>query len=452
MLKNELPKIITDTLPGPNAAALIARRNQAVPSAIKCIYPVAIKRGEGAMVEDLDGNLFLDWIGGVGVLNIGFSHPEVVEAVKAQSEKYLHCMFNMMTHEGYVALAEKMCEITPVRGGKKRAYFANGGAEAVENAVKVAKSFTGRPNLIVFSSAFHGRTSLTMAMSAKKALCRGQGPFPEGVYRAEYPYMYHAPAGLSEEEKINYFLSSLRQTLEEGTLPESTAAIVLEPILGDGGFAQAPIAWVREVRKLCDQYGILLIADEVQCGWGRSGRLFVSDYWAEAGAAPDILCTAKSIAGGIPLSAIVAREEIMESVPGGVIGGTYCGNAVACAAALKIIEIMQRDDLPGRALHIGQLIEARYREWAEKYEAVGNLNGTASMVGIEFVKSRAGREPASELVADIVQECARSGLLVESAGRYGSVIRFLAPLVMTDDQTMAGLNILGAAIETCTQK
>ena len=272
MLRNELPKIITESLPGPKAAALIARRDQAIPSAIKCVYPVAIKRGEGAMVEDLDGNYFLDWIGGVGVLNIGFTHPEVVEAVKEQADKYFHCMFNMMTHEGYVALAEKLCEITPVKGDKKRAFFANSGAEAAENAVKVAKSFTGRPNIVVFSHAFHGRTSLTMTMSAKKGLAKGVGPFPSCVSRAEYPYMFYAPDGLSYEEKIEYFLKSLRTTLEEGTLPEECAAIILEPVLGDGGFAHAPIEWVQAVRKICDEHGILLIADEVQCAWGRTGR------------------------------------------------------------------------------------------------------------------------------------------------------------------------------------
>ena len=451
MLRNELPKIITESLPGPKAAALIARRDQAIPSAIKCVYPVAIKRGEGAMVEDLDGNYFLDWIGGVGVLNIGFTHPEVVEAVKEQADKYFHCMFNMMTHEGYVALAEKLCEITPVKGDKKRAFFANSGAEAAENAVKVAKSFTGRPNIVVFSHAFHGRTSLTMTMSAKKGLAKGVGPFPSCVSRAEYPYMFYAPDGLSYEEKIEYFLKSLRTTLEEGTLPEECAAIILEPVLGDGGFAHAPIEWVQAVRKICDEHGILLIADEVQCAWGRTGRMFMSNYWAEAGAAPDIIYTAKSLAGGVPISAIIAREEIMQSVPGGVIGGTYCGNALACAAALKVIEIMERDNLPARALEIGKMVKDRYDQWEKKFDCVANLNGVASMVGIQFSKGKGSKEPASELVAEIVQECARNGLLVESANRYGSVIRFLAPLVMTDEQTVAGLDILEAAIEKCSK-
>ena len=451
MLRDELPKIVTAQLPGPKSAALIARREKTIPSAIKCIYPVTIARGEGAMIEDLDGNYFLDWIGGVGVLNIGFSHPEVVQAVKDQADKYFHAMFNMMTQEGYVALSEKISQIAPVRGEKKRTFFANSGAESVENAIKIAKAFTKRPNVIAFTSGFHGRTNLTMALSAKKGLARGMGPFPDGICRAEYPYMYHAPEGLTYEEKIDWFVDDLKRVFDEGTLPESTAAIIIEPILGDGGFAGTPIEWVKKVRKLCDDYGIMFIADEVQSGWCRSGKWFVSDYWKEAGVAPDIICTAKSIAGGIPLSAIVAREEIIESVPVGVIGGTYCGNPLACAASLKIIEVMERDKLADRALEIGKKVLGRYEQWKAKYECVGDVRGLGSMIGIEFVKTKAGKEPASQLVGNIVQECAKNGLLVESAGKYGSVIRFLAPLVMTDAQTEAGLNIFEAAIVKCSK-
>ncbi len=452
MLRNALPKVITDTLPGPKAKALIERREQTIPSAIKNIYPATIKRGEGAMFEDLDGNIFLDWCGGVGVLNIGYSHPELVEAVKEQADKYFHAMFNVITHEGYVELSEKLSKIVPVKGDKKRTFFANSGAEGVENAIKLAKAFTKRPNIIVFTAAFHGRTSLTMTMSSRRSLARGQGAFPAGVFRAEYPDMYHAPAHLNEEEQIAYFVQSIKDRFEDGTLPETTAAIVIEPILGDGGSAEVPIAWVKEVRKICDEHGIMLIADEIQCGWGRSGKLFVSDYWKEAGAAPDIICTAKSMAGGMPISAIIAREEIMESVPGGVVGGTYGGNAVACASALKVLEVMEKDDLPGRAARIGESFKNWYQKLEEKFEVVGNLNGRASMVGIEFVKDRTTKEPATDLVNAIVQECIQNGLLIQSSGRNGNVIRFLAPLVMTDSQLYAGFDILEKAIETCISK
>ncbi len=446
MLREELPRIVTDTLPGPRAAEVIARRARAVPSAVRCSYPVVIRRGEGAMVEDVDGNRFVDWVGGVGVLNIGYSHPEVVAAVKAQADDYFHAMANIVTHEGYVSLAEALAERAPVVGERRRTFFANSGAEADENAVKIAKAFTGRPNIIVFSGAFHGRTLLTMAMTAKKAYAKGMGPFPDGVYRSEFPYLYRAPGALEGDAAISYYLDRLEETFENASLPEQVAAIVVEPVQGEGGFIPAPPAWVKAVREICDRYGIVLIADEVQCGYARTGRLFASEYWAENGVRPDILTAAKSIAAGIPLSAVVAREEIMESVPAGVIGGTYCGNPLACAAGLKVLEIIERDDLAGRAIRIGETVMARYREWAQRFDVIGDVRGLGAMVGIEFVRDRATKEPFSELVTGLVDEAARHGLLIESAGTYGNVVRFLAPLVITDGQVDAGLDILEKAL------
>lgn len=447
MLKDELPKIITETLPGPKASKIIARRAEAVPSAIKCVYPVVIERGEGAMIEDVDGNRFLDWIGGVGVLNVGFSHPEIIEEVKKQSEKYFHGMFNIVTHEGYVKLAEKLNEIVPVKGDKKKTYFANSGAEADENAVKVAKAFTKRPNIICFSGAFHGRTNLTMAMTSKKAYAKGLGPFPEGVYRAEYPYLYRKPAGMTEEEAIKYYIDSIYKVFEECSPADYIAAIVVEPLQGEGGFIPAPIEWIKAVRKICDENGIMLIADEVQSGFCRTGRMFASQYWKEAGVMPDILATAKSIGAGLPLSAIVAREEIMESVLSGTIGGTYCGNPLACAAALKTIEIMERDHLADRSLEIGEKVQAAYKKWMEKYDVVGDVRGLGGMIGIEFVTDKKSKAPNGEIVAKIVQNAVHKGLMLENCGTYGQVIRFLAPLVMTDEQLEAGLGIFEEAIK-----
>ncbi|WP_294405961.1 aspartate aminotransferase family protein [uncultured Clostridium sp.] len=447
MLREDLPQIITETLPGPKAAKVIERRAEAVPSAIKCIYPVVIERGEGAMIEDVDGNKFLDWIGGVGVLNVGFSHPEIIEEVKKQSEKYFHGMFNIITHEGYVKLAEKLNEIVPVKGSKKKTYFANSGAEADENAVKVAKAFTKRPNIICFSGAFHGRTNLTMAMTSKKAYAKGLGPFPEGVYRAEYPYLYRKPAGMSEEEAIKYYVDSIYKVFEECSPAEYIAAIVVEPLQGEGGFIPAPIEWVKAVRKICDENGIMLIADEVQSGFCRTGRMFASEYWKEAGVMPDILATAKSIGAGLPLSAIVAREEVMESVLPGTIGGTYCGNPLACAAALKTIEIMERDNLAGKSLEIGEKVQARYKEWMEKYDVVGDVRGLGGMVGIEFITDKKSKTPNGQIVSKIIQNAVHKGLMLENCGTYGQTIRFLAPLVMTDEQLEAGLKIFEEAIK-----
>ena len=447
MLRDELPKIITEILPGPKAKEVIKRREEAIPRAIKCVYPVVIERGEGAMIEDVDGNRFLDWIGGVGVLNVGFSHPEIIEEVKKQSEKYFHGMFNIVTHEGYVKLAEKLNDIVPVKGDKKKTYFANSGAEADENAVKVAKAFTKRPNIICFSGAFHGRTNLTMAMTSKKAYAKGLGPFPEGIYRAEYPYLYRKPKGMNEEEAIKYYINSIYKVFEECSSADYIAAIVVEPLQGEGGFIPAPIEWVKAVRKICDENGIMLIADEVQSGFCRTGKMFASEYWKEAGVMPDILATAKSIGAGLPISAIVAREEIMESVLPGTIGGTYCGNPLSCAAAIKTIEIMERDNLAKRSLEIGEKVQAVYKKWMDKYEVIGDVRGLGGMIGIEFVTDKQSKTPYGEIVSKIVKNAVEKGLMLENSGTYGQVIRFLAPLVMTDEQLKAGLEIFEEAIK-----
>jgi 4-aminobutyrate aminotransferase/(S)-3-amino-2-methylpropionate transaminase len=450
-LRTSLPKIVTQTLPGPKAQAIIDRRAKAVPDAIRCGYPCVIERGEGAMFEDVDGNLFLDWIGGVGVLNIGYSRPELIEAVKAQSEKFFHAMQNIVTHEGYIELAEKMNQIVPVKGTEKKTMFANSGAECDENAVKIAKAFTKRPNIIVFSGAFHGRTALTMTMTAKKAYAVGMGPFPDGIYRAEFPYMYRKPEGMTEAEAVDYYIEKLEQVFVEASPAEYVAAIVVEPIQGEGGFVPAPIEWVKAVRKICDEKGILLVADEVQTGWGRSGRMFAINYWAEAGCPADIMTTAKSIAGGVPLSAVTARKEIFDAAPVGTIGGTFNGNPLATASALALIDVMEKENLPARALEIADRINKRANEWKEKYEVIGDVRGIGSMLGIEFVTDRKTKKPNAALVNAIVGEAVQNGLLLESAGTYGNVIRFLAPLVITDEQVDAGLDIFEKAIEKLTK-
>ncbi|WP_099469230.1 aspartate aminotransferase family protein [Konateibacter massiliensis] len=448
MLKDSLPNISTP-LPGPKASIILADRKEHVPNAITSVYPCVISRGEGAMIEDIDGNLFLDWVGGVGVLNIGYSHPELVEVVKEQSEKYFHAMMNIVTHEGYIKLAQKMNEIVPVKGAKRKTMFANSGAEAIENAVKIAKSYTGRPNIIVFSGAFHGRTLLSATMTAKKAYAVGLGPFPDGIYRAEFPYLYRAPNFNTEDDAITYYIEKLMKVFDEASPAEYVAAIVMEPVQGEGGFIPAPIGWVKAVRKICDENGILLIADEVQTGFARSGKMFVSNYWGEAGCPPDILASAKSIAAGIPLSAITTSNEIFDGVKNGIIGGTYGGNALACASALKVIEIIERDHLCERSLEISQKLEKEFHSWLDKYEEVGDIRGIGCMMGIEFVTDKKSKKPNSKIVSDIVQYCVNHGLIIESAGAYSNVIRFLCPLVVTDAQLDKGMEILQAAIVAC---
>lgn len=445
-LREALPKIVTGTLPGPKGQEIMDRRAKAVPNGIGTAYKAVIKRGEGAMFEDVDGNIFLDWIGGVGVLNIGYSNPECIEAVKEQADKFFHSMFNITTHEGYVALAEKMNEIVPVKGDQKKTMFVCSGSEADENAVKIARNYTGRPNIIVFTGAFHGRTSLTMTMTAKKAYAVGMGPFPDGVYRAEFPNLYRAPGNMTEAEAIDYYVKKLEEVFIEATPYDSCAAIVFEPVQGEGGFVPAPIEWVKAVRKICDEHGILMICDEVQCGWARSGKMFASQYFAEAGAAPDIMTTAKSIGAGLPLSAVTARAEVMDAVTGGTIGGTFGANALSAASALKVAEVMQRDDYPAKAMHIAEVGMKRFNEWKDKYEVVGDVRGLGAMMGVEFVKSKATKEPNAELVGKIVQTAMNNGLLLEAAGTYNNVIRFLCPLCVTDEQMEAGLKIFEDAI------
>jgi 4-aminobutyrate aminotransferase/(S)-3-amino-2-methylpropionate transaminase len=449
-LREALPEIKTE-LPGPKSKALIARRTEATPGAIRCAYPLAISRGEGAMLEDLDGNIFLDWVGGVGVLNIGYSHPEVVKAVQDQAARYFHGMVNIVTHEGYVALAEKFNAIAPVREAKRKTMFTNSGAETLENAVKIARGATKRPNIIVFSGAFHGRTLLTSAMTSKKSYYHGMGPLPDGIYRAEFPYLYRAPKGFTEDEAIEYYVNRFLSVFDEASPPEDVAAVVVEPVQGEGGFIPVPRGWIKAIRKICDENGILIIADEVQTGFCRSGRWFVSDYWTDWGCPPDIIAAAKSIAGGIPLGAVCAGASIVEKVPAGTIGGTYGGNALACAAALKIIEIMERDKLARRAEQIAEKVRAAFKSWQGEYKAIGDVRGTGCMLGMEFVKDEK-KTPWPEVVSAIVQEAAYGGLIVESAGTLGNVIRFLSPLVITEPQLERGLEILKAAIAASLKK
>ena len=448
MLKDELPEIKTGSVPGPEGKALLAARDNAVPKAM-CgnTYPVVIKQGGGAMIEDVDGNKYLDWIGGVGVLNIGYSNPEVIEAVKEQSEKYFHTIFNVVSHKGYIELAEKLDTLMPVKGEHTKTFFANSGAECDENAVKVARAYTGRPNIICFTGAFHGRTNMAMALTAKKSYSAGMGPFPSGIYRAEYPNLYRAPRGYSRQEAIDWYIDRFKALLIEATPAQNTAAVLIEPVEGEGGFVPAPIEYVKALRKICDDNGILMIADEVQCGNCRTGKFYASQYWKDAGCAPDIITTAKSLGAGMPISAISARAEIMDKVVPGTVGGTFCGNPLSCAAALKTLEIYERDDYAGKAMALGEKFTKAIKEMMDKYDVIGDVRGTGAMVGVEFVKDRKTKEPYPELVGKMIKYAVQHGLLIENAGTYGNVIRFLAPLCMTDAQLTAGLHIYEEALK-----
>ncbi len=446
MLKNALPKLITE-LPGPLSKKVIEKRQAILPRGIGCEAPCVINRGEGAMFEDLDGNIFMDWIGGIGVLNVGHCQPEVVKAAQDQLERYAHVQINCVHYSEYVDLAEKVSSIAPVKGDVKKTMFVNSGSEALENAVKFARRFTKRTEIVTFTNGFHGRTYFTLAMTSKVENYKtGIGPFPGGVSKLDFPYMYRRPHGLTEEQGMAYYIEKLNIFFKEHVEAASVAAIVVEPILGEGGFVPVPLEYVKALRKVCDDNGILLVADEVQCGYSRTGKMFASEYWEEIGCAPDMLTSAKSIAAGLPISAVTARAEIMDSCDPGEVGGTYGGNPVAAAAALKVIEFMEREDLPGRAMEINKIIMKRFNEWKEKYAMVGDVRGLGAMVAIEFVKDKETKEPAAAENKAIIKECAMNGLLLQEAGIRGNSIRFLMPLVLTNEQLDTGLNILEKAM------
>ncbi|MBS7577331.1 MULTISPECIES: aspartate aminotransferase family protein [unclassified Enterococcus] len=439
MLRSALPKIKTEALPGPIATKMIAERLEIIPQGVRCQYPLVIEKGAGAMIEDPDGNRFLDWVGGVGVLNVGYSHPKVIEAVQAQSTKYFHAMVNIATHPEYLALGKRLAALAPTKYQDNKVFFTNSGAETIENAVKIAKSYTGRQNIIVFSGGFHGRTYLTMTMTSKKAYAAGQGALANGVFRAEFPYYYRSP--VSADECLAYYQSKFEKIFEECAAATEIAAVVIEPLQGEGGFIPVPLEYVKVLRRLCDQNGILLIADEVQTGFARTGRLFATEYWAESGVKPDILACAKSIAAGLPLGAVIGNREILDSVPAGVVGGTYGGNAVACAAGLAVLEVIESERLVERAQEIGQKCMTVFQRLQNEYAEIGDVRGLGAMIGIEFVKDKQTKTPFPELVSQLVEGCAKTGLIIENAGIYGNVIRFLAPLVITDKQLEAGFEI-----------
>lgn len=444
-LRTSLPKIVTDTFPGPKSAELLKVRKDNVTDAVGMLAPVFVEKAEGAMVQDVDGNVFVDFVAGIGVLNIGHSHPEVVEAVKAQAEKYFAPNINVFNYEQYPRLAEKLNEIVPIVGPKKT-ILVNTGAEADENAVKLARRFTGRSEIICFSGAFHGRSYMTMAMTSKvKPYKFNFGPMPGGVHRFPFPYFYRFPQGFTNEEAYGEYCAAQFEEsyFLEYVAPEQVAAIILEPIQGEGGFIIPPDSFLKGLRAICDKYGILLIADEIQTGYARTGKMFACEHWSVR---PDIVVSAKSVAGGIPVACVTARQDIMESVSPGELGGTYCGNALATASALKILEIMKRDDYCGKANRIGDITMKRLKEMEAKYSLIGNVRGRGAMCAVEFVKDRATKAPAKEETKAIIGECMKNGLVVLGAGVRDNMIRFLMPLVITDEQLNAGLDILDAAI------
>jgi 4-aminobutyrate aminotransferase / (S)-3-amino-2-methylpropionate transaminase / 5-aminovalerate transaminase len=425
-------------IPGPRSKEILERKERVVAEPLSVFLPVVIAEGRGATITDVDGNTFIDFTGGVGCLNVGHSHPRVVEAAQEQLARFSHTDFTIVPYEVYVELGERLVELSPIRGAQKTAFF-NAGTEAVENAIKFARSYTKRPAVIAFEGGFHGRTLLSLSLTSKTHPYKaGLGPFAPEVYRVPFPNDYRGPAAREA-------LAALERTLITQVAAENVAAIVLEPVQGEGGFVVAPQEFVEGVRRLCDENGIVLVIDEVQTGFGRTGKLWAIEHY---GVEPDLLTLAKSIAAGLPLSAVIGKQEIMDAPPDSAIGGTYVGNPVAQAAALAVLEVFEEEGLSERAAAIGETIRARMQAWQERYAEIGDVRGLGAMLAIELVSDRSTKEAAPDLATAVVEAAAARGLLLLKSGIYSNCIRVLTPLVITDAEVDEALGVWDEALAT----
>jgi len=414
-----------------------------VPRGVSHATPIFAARAEGALLEDVDGNRFLDFAGGIGVLNVGHRAPRVVAALRKQLDEFIHTCFSVVPYEKYIALAEKLNSLVPGDFAKKT-LLVNSGAEAIENSIKVARAFTRRPAIICFEDAFHGRTLLAMSLTSKTHPYKaGFEPFATEIYRIPYAYCYRCSYGLQYPSCGVFCGHHLEDTFKRVVASETVAAVVVEPVLGEGGFVAPPKEFFAIIQEICKRHKILLIADEVQTGFGRTGAMFACERYDIV---PDILVSAKSLAAGMPLAAVTGRAEVMDAAGVGGLGGTYSGNPLACAAALAAIETIEQEKLAERASEIGQIFEERSKGWAKRWPLIGDVRGLGAMRAIELVLSTDKKEPAKEETEQILRYCHAHGLILISAGSYGNVLRLLVPLVITDEQLNEGLDILQAAI------
>jgi 4-aminobutyrate aminotransferase / (S)-3-amino-2-methylpropionate transaminase / 5-aminovalerate transaminase len=440
---------IKTEIPGPESKALMERRRRAVPRGAVNAMPVFIKEAHGALLTDVDGNTFIDFAGSIGAMNVGHTDPRVVEAVKEQARDLTHTAFQTAPYVPYVELAEKLNALVPGEF-EKRTFLANSGAEAVENAVKIARAHSGRQAVLAFENGLHGRTLLTMTLtSVAIPYKKGFGPFAPEVYRVPAPYPYRCPAGKDCKDGCRGDCFGFVERVLAGQVdPENLAAVVVEPVSGEGGFIPFPDFYLRRLRELCDEHGILLIVDEIQTGFGRTGKMFAIEH---SGVAPDLLTTSKSLAGGLPLSGVTGRAEVMDSVQPGGLGTTLGGNPVACAAALAVLEVFEEDDLLSRAGKIGERVNGAMREIQEKHpDVIGDVRGRGPMAAMELVKDPESRIPDGERTAKVVEIALQNGLMLLTAGRYANVIRTLMPLSITDDELEEGLSILARAVSETT--
>lgn len=435
-------------IPGPKSRDWMKRREAAVPRAVTHVTPIFAARADGATVEDVDGNLLLDFAGGIGVINVGHRAPRVVAALREQLDAFLHTCFAVAPYVKYVELAEKLNSLAPGSFSKKT-MFVNSGAEGIENAVKIARAYTRRPAVICFEDAFHGRTLLTMSLTSKiNPYKSGFGPFAPEIYRIPYGYCYRCSYSLKYPSCNLHCAHHLEDSFKRLVASDTVAAVIAEPVLGEGGFVVPPREFFGVLAEICHKHRILFIADEVQSGFGRTGKMFAIEHF---GVEPDLIVTAKSLAAGLPLAAVTGRAEIMDAPGLGTLGGTYSGNPLSLAAALAVMEIMERGDLLTRATELGAHFESRARQWKKNWPIVGDVRGLGGMRAIELIYPDGSNRPNKEAVEQVLKHCHERGLILLSAGTYGNVVRVLVPLVVTDAQFDEGLDILEGALSAVAE-
>jgi len=436
-------------VPGPRSRELMRRREAAVVRAAYHATPVFVNKAEGAVVEDVDGNRLIDFAGGIGCLNTGHRARRVIGAIRGQLDRFLHTSFNVLPYESYVALAERLNALTPAKFSKKTVLL-NSGAEAVENAIKIARAYTQRPAILTFEDAFHGRTYMAMAATSKTHPYKaGFEPFPGDVYRVPFAYCYRCSYSLEYPSCEIYCAYHIEDAFKRVVAAETVAAVIVEPVMGEGGFITPPAEFFPILSEICRKHGILLIADEVQSGFARTGTLFACE---RLGLEPDLVAMAKSLSGGLPLAAVTGRAEIMDTPGVGALGGTFGGNPLACEAALAVLDMIESEKLCARANHLGEIFRKRAADWQKRWELVGEVRGLGAMQALELVRSRATREPADEETKEVSQYCYEHGLILITAGTYGNVIRLLMPLVVTDAQMREALDVLESALAAVAEK
>ncbi|WP_234978388.1 4-aminobutyrate--2-oxoglutarate transaminase [Bacillus tuaregi] len=435
---------IVTAIPGPKAKALLAKKLQHVPKGPFNTVETFVAKAEGALITDVDGNTFIDFAGAIGTLNVGHRPTRVVQALTEQVNQYLHTCFHVMMYEPYIQLAEMLNEITPGEHEKKT-FFLSSGAEAVENAIKLARKYTGRKGIISFERGFHGRTYMAMSLTSKVKPYKYEfGPFAPETYKWSFPYYFYS--SLTPLELDNRLLKQFERFFLSEVPPEEIAAIIMEPVQGEGGFVIPSAYFVQQVKAICEKYQILFIADEIQTGFGRTGKMFAIDHF---GVVPDIITMSKSLGAGIPISAVTGKAEIMDAANPGEIGGTYGGSPLGCVAALEVIKMIKEQDLLKRSLEIGNAFKQTFTGLQNQCKQIGEVRQLGAMCAIEFIKDPVTKEPNKELVTDILAKAQQKGLILMSAGLYGNIIRLLTPLVITDEQLLEGFTVLAKTILDC---